>query len=748
MLSHSKRGKSSFRIVSVIILAALFMMCASCSCTDGEQHVNILPTLLPSSVPSPAPTETVPAETAAPSLSPAPTLVPTASPIPTPTADPNGADVLLNAVSVSANNYHSLAVDAQGIVWEWGYISTISDAENCSAYGSNHPLAKAGLPFITKAVAGRSFVLALDANGNVWGWGENVSHIISSGSAVSALSEVPVQLGDLHNIVELAVGSDVCYALDSQGDVWRWDIAAFASPSRVEGLSGIVAICADPSYSLALDIDGNVWMWGIGYSVDDYWPTLSTPTTEQDTPSIVEGLSDIVSIECGDGCCAAIDASGSVWIWGSYTCQFADNYDAPDEPVLWAVTEYRSPEAVPQLEGALSVSIGSGVCAAIMDDGSAYCWYLYRPFDEYDAGITMNDLHRHMFKVSDISQGKTVSCGHGFCLVNNSDGTIQAWGGESYGQLGSYEGEFCDMPIEVDGLPHIVQTASCFNTVCIALADNGDVWQFGNGPIEVPLVINAGFNAKKISKLSNIISIDGGEYMYAAVSQKGDVWGFNGSSAFRIKGLPGIMEARFFNGDNLLCVDMSGNMFCVTSLYGESGYEVSALTDAPQNIICVYDGLLLDGGGRLWLFDDSMNFIQIKDFENIVLIEGGNGCFVAIDASYGCICILYDGGSYRIRNVTGIDIASVTRLDGSPVLIDVSGALWQWDNNSGSMKRLTIKGTSNINIASLGGSTAQVTLVVDRDGTVYNVGASYNTVIYYNNLFTNNPVYVVVVPGD
>ena len=83
-------------------------------------------------------------------------------------------------------------------------------------------------------------------------------------------SSVPVRVGFLTNIVDIAAGTDHGLAVGSDGSVWRWGSPGLVQlrrspdtlPVRVAGLSDIVAVAAGDRFSLALRNDGRVFAWG------------------------------------------------------------------------------------------------------------------------------------------------------------------------------------------------------------------------------------------------------------------------------------------------------------------------------------------------------------------------------------------------------------------------------------------------------------------------------------------------------
>lgn len=183
-----------------------------------------------------------------------------------------------------------LALDSAGRVWAWGASMSPTNGEQTRA----RTLKQANgseLTDIVSLVAGGSFVLALAADGQVYGAGDNRSAQLGQGHAdeIPGWTAVPIRdpsgSGPLSNIAMLAAGTHVALALDHDGRVWSWGSAvgpiigcgqascSVDSPLRPyprpviseEGdgpLGEVVAIKANYTHALALKRDGTVLTWG------------------------------------------------------------------------------------------------------------------------------------------------------------------------------------------------------------------------------------------------------------------------------------------------------------------------------------------------------------------------------------------------------------------------------------------------------------------------------------------------------
>ena len=121
--------------------------------------------------------------------------------------------------------------------------------------------------------AGAGHALALKSDGTVWAWGADNHGQLGDGGTLG-YSDTPVQVQGSSNIVALCAGDDYSLALDVNGCVWAWGYnnegqlgdggteIVSDGPVMVVGLTNIVAIAAGASFSLALDQSGKLWAWG------------------------------------------------------------------------------------------------------------------------------------------------------------------------------------------------------------------------------------------------------------------------------------------------------------------------------------------------------------------------------------------------------------------------------------------------------------------------------------------------------
>jgi alpha-tubulin suppressor-like RCC1 family protein len=239
--------------------------------------------------------------------------------------------LLTNAVAIALGDSHGLAITTNGNVWSWGD-NWSGQLGNGSANFNPEPAPTvvAGIGDVSAIGVGYAHSLAI-SNGFVYGWGDNSYGQLGSDPKTNEV--IPVLIAGISNVTSVQGSWENSYALRSNNTVWAWGdnvlgelgigtYEAASGPVQVAGLSNIISISASPSgtYCLALKNDGTVWAWG-GNDGDDYDPSVcgqlgNGTCNSTNMPTMVVGLSNIVSISAGGIFAMALQNNGTVWAWG------------------------------------------------------------------------------------------------------------------------------------------------------------------------------------------------------------------------------------------------------------------------------------------------------------------------------------------------------------------------------------------------------------------------------------------------
>jgi alpha-tubulin suppressor-like RCC1 family protein len=363
--------------------------------------------------------------------------------------------------AIAAGQLFSLALKADRTAWAWGYNANGQLGDGTTTNRNTPVQVTRSTGYLTDVVAiagGTSHAVAAMGDGTVWAWGFNNVGQLGNGSTTASSYAVQVVRNDnsaaLTGVVAVAAGNALSMALDNTGQVWAWGsndsgqvgngtmTASFTKAVQVlqanpaGNLTGVVAIAAGGNYCLALKADGTVWAWGQNNQgqIGD-----GTMTGERTAISIgsLHGVGAIAS-HANTSYAIRTDGtrSGALWAWGSdYNSQVGDGNTG---------TAQLLPERV--LNDAAAVAGGDEHTLALVDDGlgSTVLWS-WGDNTYQQLGLVPGV----MFEGNGAALGPAarpastglrdviaVAGGIWHSLALMRDGTVRAWGNNTYGQLG------------------------------------------------------------------------------------------------------------------------------------------------------------------------------------------------------------------------------------------------------------------------------------------------------------------------
>ena len=273
---------------------------------------------------------------------------------PQPVPDPNDTSQPFKAVQVSAGAYDSAAISPDGRVYTWG-------SEGNSRDGNFNPsftpprktptLAAApdgsgqGLQAVRVSL-GWSFIMALDADGNVYAWGYNNYGQLGNNSTSSAYTATPARVRDPNSpndpskglqATQISAGTDHGLAIDRNGTVLSWGHnnqgqlgngstydKLVPEPVKNPGGRGsftAVGISTGVIYSLAVDSSGNTWAWGYNaygqLGNGDVFALLTPTSVRSPDPSAGASASlQATRVSAAQYHSLAIGQDGNAYAWG------------------------------------------------------------------------------------------------------------------------------------------------------------------------------------------------------------------------------------------------------------------------------------------------------------------------------------------------------------------------------------------------------------------------------------------------
>lgn len=254
----------------------------------------------------------------------------------------------------------------------------------------------------------------------------------------------------------------------------------------------------------------------------------------------------------------AWNLKGEVWGWGENNSgQLGDG----------TTQNKTSAIRIPDLDQFIMISAGAEQSLGLKADGTVWAWGI----DSYTGQV------RPLTQVQGLNNIVSISSGLRHYLALKADGTLWAWGNNSFGTLG--DGTAIDRltPVKVQGLaPVMSMAAGYYNS--IALCEDGTVWVWGSsargilGYHESDVTYNQ-LTPLKIAGLEGITQIDIQYHHAVALGMDGKVWtwGLNDSGQLGNGGvgLDRAMPQPVDNLSNIIKISTSWNHTLALSSEGE-----------------------------------------------------------------------------------------------------------------------------------------------------------------------------------
>jgi len=325
-------------------------------------------------------------------------------PLPVRTAGTPMAGKKIVHVSTGGNFYKgsSLALSSEGKVYSWG-ANDKGQLGNGTTNDSNLPVEVKveGTPMAGKKIVqtaiGVTHSMALDSEGKVYSWGENVNGLLGTGDSIPATLPVEVRTSGTpmagKKIVQISAGGSHSMALDSEGNIYAWGwggegqlgngandnsnvpILVKKRGTDLEGKT-IKKVMAGGMFSTVLTSDGSLYSWGknnygqIGDGTTNNY-NLAVAVKTEGTPMAGK---TVVDFSISNEHTVALTSDGQIYAWGrNESGQLGDGTNiASTLPVAVRTvgTPFAGKKAVQVVaggwEGAHSLALGI--------DGTVYSW--------------------------------------------------------------------------------------------------------------------------------------------------------------------------------------------------------------------------------------------------------------------------------------------------------------------------------------------------------------------------------------
>ena len=646
---------------------------------------------------------------------------------------------------VSSGYKYTLALDEKGKIWSWGDNSEGQLGNGKSNEVVIKPTKINSDTEYVQVVANGGFSLALDREGNIWTWGQNINGQLGNGDSggygKNVLIPTRITNGIKYTQIETTTNGGV--ALDSEGNIWTWGSNSYGQlgngskgeavlvPTKVTNGVKYTQISGGSSNVLALDSEGNLWTWGYNYH-GQLGNGLSGTNANVLVPTKITNGIKYTQISAGIHC-LALDNEGNIWSWGyNSDGQLGNGLEGEDVLIPTKVTNGTK---------YIQIEVGYGRNSLALDsEGNIWSWG-----DNGDGELGNGKRKENVLIPTKVTSGKKyvqISTGNGTSLALDEEGNIWGCGENDYGQLG----------LEQTAM-YWTQTTVKLNKISTngedsaGLDEKGNIWtwgsssggQLGNGSKGEDVLVQT-----KVTDGIEYVQVSVGEHYMIALDNEGNIWSWgnnregqlgNGSKGENVlvptKITNGIKYTQISAGDkHSLALDNEGNIWSWGYNYdgelgnGSSGANANILV--PTKIANGVKYTQISVGPRYSLAVDNEGNIWSWGYNSDGQL--GNG-----ESGYDKDILI----PTKITNETKYQ--QISAGNEHSLALDNEGNIWSWGSNSegqlgngksGYSENVLIptKITNGTKYTSIVAGN-YTTLALDNDGNLWICGRNYDGVL-------------------
>lgn len=296
-----------------------------------------------------------------------------------------------------------------------------------------------------EAFIGDTAGIATRENGTIWSWGQNNSGSLGLSLVASpaALKSSPTQIGALTDwydtgLSQLSAGQFWMTAVKSNGSIWAWGNSSaqqivssgYARSSPIQlGASGWLKVATKngAQHAVAIATDGTMWSWGYGSG-----GRLGNNTaTTRAFAGQIGALTTWQECSVGSTGSAAIKNDNTLWVWGLNS-----------GGRLGTSTSYTVSVSSPVQVGALTdwaqISLTTATSVAVKTDGTLWAWGAnsYGILGQSWPFFGLFAYRSSPIQVGSLTNWSSVVAGVNNMLAIKTDGTLWGWGRNNNGVLG------------------------------------------------------------------------------------------------------------------------------------------------------------------------------------------------------------------------------------------------------------------------------------------------------------------------
>ena len=376
--------------------------------------------------------------------------------------DTINSDVPVKQFSASA--VHTAAIKEDGTLWTWGdnWVGQLGLGTWDAYY--KEPIRIITTPDLTWATVSAGgyweahyanywdpynhyyYTIALTTDGALWAWGDNRDGQLGIGDDQPQVTTHPLPIPGDNDWAAISAHTHTV-ALKTNGTLWAWGdnrdgqlgdgtTTSQNKPKQIisEGSNDWATVTAGFSCTLAIKTNGTLWAWGNNWAGQ----LGDGSKTNCRSPQKIGTDTDWLAVAPGFAHTIALKANGTLYAWGNNSSGAFGNNTRLDSDVPLQIGGDEDWVAIAaggngDFDGG---DTGNGICnytVALKADGTLWAW---GDNTYYQLGDGTTDSHIEPNQVGTDTNWATISTTSVFVMASKTDGSLWAWGHNYEGQLG------------------------------------------------------------------------------------------------------------------------------------------------------------------------------------------------------------------------------------------------------------------------------------------------------------------------
>ncbi|MFT4186171.1 MAG: NlpC/P60 family protein [Micrococcaceae bacterium] len=262
--------------------------------------------------------------------------------------------------TVATNGSQVIGIDTDGKLIQWGYSDYAKKEYDTPVEitGGDAQDTK-----FTSVAVGALAAVALDEDGNLYGWGDAKTN--GTGSKQANPTKIAIKDAEDTKFKTIASGSSVAFAIDEDGNLYGWGDAKTngtgktqTAPTKIDTSAKFSVVAAGLNHVIAADTEGSLYGWGAG----KYNGTGKDSTTPVAVTSGSDGVK-ITQVAAGSTHSVILADDQSLYAWGDANTNGTNAAQTQPTPIV-LTTKFKA------------ITAGNAHTLAIAESDDLYVWGL------------------------------------------------------------------------------------------------------------------------------------------------------------------------------------------------------------------------------------------------------------------------------------------------------------------------------------------------------------------------------------